>query len=38
MSVLTGGIGAIPQRLLVHPDDYDPALKVLLDNQIPLGR
>ena len=38
MSVLTGGTGAIPQRLLVHPDDYDPALQVMRDNEIPLGR
>ena len=37
MSVLEGGIGIFPRRLMVHPDDHDAALRVLRDNEIPLG-
>jgi hypothetical protein len=37
MSVLEGGIGIFPRRLMVHPDAYDAAARVLLDNDIPLG-
>ncbi len=37
MSVMEGGIGIFPRRLMVHPDDGDAAIKVLLDNDIPLG-
>lgn len=32
MSVLEGSIGIFPRRLMVHPDDYDRA-KRLLDEQ-----
>ncbi|WP_323783680.1 DUF2007 domain-containing protein [Leisingera sp.] len=38
MSVLEGGIGIFPRRLMVRADDYDDALEVMRDNQIPLGR
>ncbi|WP_025054565.1 DUF2007 domain-containing protein [Sulfitobacter noctilucicola] len=37
MSVLEGGIGIFPRRLMVHPDNYDAAVRVLHDNEIPLG-
>ena len=37
MSVLEGGIGIFPRRLMVHPDDHAHAVKVLGDNDIPLG-
>ena len=38
MSVLEGGIGVFPRRLLVHVDDHDAALLVMRDNEIDLGR
>ncbi|NVK14143.1 MAG: DUF2007 domain-containing protein [Rhodobacteraceae bacterium] len=38
MSILEGGIGIFPRRLMVHEDDYDDALIVMRDNEIPLGR
>lgn len=38
MSVLEGGIGVFPRRLLVHVDDHDAALQVMRDNEIDLGR
>ncbi len=34
MSVLEGGIGIFPRRLLVHPDDWDDAARALRDNGI----
>ncbi|MDB9945479.1 DUF2007 domain-containing protein [Ascidiaceihabitans sp.] len=37
MSVLEGGIGIFPRRLMVRPDDHDMAVKVMSDNDIPLG-
>ena len=37
MSVLEGGIGIFPRRLMVRPDDHDMAVKVMFDNDIPLG-
>ncbi|MDB0052354.1 DUF2007 domain-containing protein [Ascidiaceihabitans sp.] len=37
MSVLEGGIGIFPRRLMVRPDDHDAAVKVMSDNDIPLG-
>ncbi len=37
MSVLEGGIGLFPRRLMVHPDNHAEAVKILLDNDIPLG-
>ncbi|MBY6056227.1 DUF2007 domain-containing protein [Leisingera daeponensis] len=38
MSILEGGIGIFPRRLMVREDDYDAALVVMRDNGIPLGR
>lgn len=37
MSALEGGIGIFPRRLLVHERDHAAALRVLRDNDIPLG-
>lgn len=38
MSILEGGIGIFPRRLMVRADDYDAALRVVTDNDIDLGR
>ncbi len=37
MSVLEGGIGILPRRLMVRDRDHDAALRVMRDNEIPLG-
>ena len=37
MSVLEGGIGIFPRRLMVHPNDHAAAVEILRDNGIPLG-
>ena len=37
MSVLEGGIGIFPRRLMVREDDHDAAVIVMHDNEIPLG-
>lgn len=37
MSILEGGIGIFPRRLMVHENDHDAASRVLRDNDIPLG-
>ena len=37
MSVLEGGIGIFPRRLMVHDDDHTAATRVLRDNDIPTG-
>tara|TARA_R110002049_G_scaffold29972_3_gene102053 strand:+ start:3734 stop:3949 length:216 start_codon:yes stop_codon:yes gene_type:complete len=37
MSVLEGGIGIFPRRVMVREDDHDAALRVLRDNDIPTG-
>lgn len=37
MSILEGGIGIFPRRLMVREDDYDAALRVVTDNDIDLG-
>ncbi|WP_121062835.1 DUF2007 domain-containing protein [Chachezhania antarctica] len=37
MSVLEGGIGALPRRMMVRESDFDRALIVLADNDIPRG-
>ncbi|MBI5130176.1 MAG: DUF2007 domain-containing protein [Rhodopseudomonas palustris] len=31
MSILEGSVGVIPRRILVHPDDLQPARQVLTD-------
>ena len=38
MSALEGGIGIFPRRLMVRPDDHDAAVRVMRDNDIPLGK
>lgn len=38
MSILEGGIGIFPRRLMVRSDDHDAALRVMRDNDIPLGQ
>ena len=38
MSILEGGIGIFPRRLMVRADDHDRAVRVMADNDIPLGR
>ncbi len=38
MSILEGGIGIFPRRLMVRDDDYDIALRVMRDNDIDLGQ
>ena len=37
MSVLEGGIGIFPRRILVRQDEYDAAARVLRDNDIDQG-
>jgi hypothetical protein len=37
MSILEGGIGIFPRRLMVRTDHYDAALRVMQDNDIDLG-
>lgn len=37
MSILEGGIGIFPRRLMVRTDDHVAALRVMRDNEIPLG-
>ncbi|MGC3938244.1 DUF2007 domain-containing protein [Roseobacter sp. EG26] len=37
MSVLEGGIGIFPRRLMVRADQHVAATRVLEDNDIPLG-
>ncbi len=38
MSVLEGGIGIFPRRLMVRSDDHDAAARVMRDNEIPLSQ
>lgn len=37
MSILEGGIGIFPRRLMVRTDDHGAALRVMRDNDIDLG-
>jgi len=37
MSILEGGIGIFPRRLMVRVDDHDAAARVMRDNEIPLA-
>ncbi|MDF9301317.1 DUF2007 domain-containing protein [Tritonibacter mobilis] len=37
MSVLEGGIGIFPRRLLVHADDLEDAQVVMRDNDLPVS-
>ena len=38
MSILEGGIGIFPRRLMVRSEDLTRAERVMRDNDIPLGR
>lgn len=38
MSILEGGIGIFPRRMMVRSDEYDRAVRVMRDNDIPLGQ
>ncbi|MCL6282858.1 DUF2007 domain-containing protein [Ruegeria sp. 2012CJ41-6] len=38
MSILEGGIGIFPRRMMVREADYDRAIRVMQDNDIPLGK
>ncbi|MEP2531263.1 DUF2007 domain-containing protein [Shimia sp.] len=38
MSVLEGSIGILPRRLMVRSGELDAAERVMLDNDIALGR
>lgn len=38
MSILEGGIGIFPRRLMVHEDHHRAASRILADNDIPTGR
>ena len=38
MSILEGGIGIFPRRVMVREEEYDRAVRVMRDNEIPLGR
>ena len=37
MSILEGGIGIFPRRLMVRTSDHTRAMRVMTDNDIPLG-
>ncbi len=37
MSILEGGIGILPRRLMVRDEDLHAAKRVLADNDIPTG-
>lgn len=37
MSVLEGGIGVFPRRLMVRDEDHDAAVVVIRDHGIPTG-
>lgn len=37
MSILEGGIGIFPRRMMVRDADFERAKRTLLDNDIPLG-
>ncbi|MEM7319257.1 MAG: DUF2007 domain-containing protein [Pseudomonadota bacterium] len=38
MSILEGGIGIFPRRMMVREQDFERALRVMQDNEIPTGR
>lgn len=38
MSVLEGGIGIFPRRLMVRDEDHTRAERAMRDNDVPLGR
>lgn len=38
ISILEGGIGIFPRRMMVRDEDYDRAVRVMRDNEIDLGQ
>ncbi|MEP3334148.1 DUF2007 domain-containing protein [Sedimentitalea sp.] len=38
MSILEGGIGIFPCRMMVRSEDYDRAARVMRDNDIPMDQ
>ena len=38
MSILEGGIGIFPRRMMVREADFDRACRVMRDNGIPFGQ
>ena len=38
MSILEGGIGIFPRRMMVRDEDFDRAARTMRDNDIPLAR
>jgi hypothetical protein len=38
MSVLEGGIGIFPRRLMVRADEFEAAMRVMRDNGVPTGK
>jgi Putative prokaryotic signal transducing protein len=38
ISILEGGIGIFPRRMMVRDGDYDRAVQAMHDNDIPLGQ
>ena len=38
MSILEGGIGIFPRRMMVQDDDYDRAARAMRDNDIPVSQ
>lgn len=38
MSILEGGIGIFPRRMMVRSEDYDRAARVMRDNDIPMDQ
>jgi len=37
MSILEGGIGVFPRRMMVRDQDYDKAARAMRDNDIPVS-
>ncbi|MEO9778969.1 MAG: DUF2007 domain-containing protein [Sedimentitalea sp.] len=38
MSILEGGIGIFPRRMMVRSEDYDRAARVMRDNDVPMDQ
>lgn len=38
MSILEGGIGIFPRRMMVRSEDFDRAARVMRDNGIPMDQ
>jgi hypothetical protein len=37
MSILEGGIGIFPRRMMVRSEDYERAAQVMRDNDVPMA-